>query len=246
MSDYVFPFDQLNYLNDFYSDEILPYDRYCRLVADYADHESDYNTYNPADIFDENLVQSNNVSCEYIDLNDFLSTGSNGKFSVLHMNINSLPKHLSELTANFTDLTNLPDIIALSETKLNHSTESLYSIGGYNSIFNSNSSQSGGLAFFIKSNLKYTILENKNHSFPHIEILCISIAAQPKPITICLIYRRPSSNIDQFLEHYQNLLRELRSINGLIIGDINLDLLRYENSSTVKKFVDVNFEFFFP
>ena len=52
--------------------------------------------------------------------------------SLLHMNISSLPFHFEELYALFSELNHSPDIIAISESRLKSSTQSVViNLGNY-------------------------------------------------------------------------------------------------------------------
>ena len=134
-----------------------------------------------------------------------------------------------------------------TETKLNKNIEELYNIEGYNSVYNSISSNSGGIAIYIKSNIKYSVKENLNFRENYLESLCISFDIDGKSYVVCVVYRRPGSNIEQFMEAYASILSEINLASSLIIGDTNLDLLRTSNSRIVENFVNCNYEnAFFP
>ena len=238
MSDYIFPFYQIPFLNDALTDQILPFDQYCNLYA--TPLGSNDEPFNDIDDFDNDILDLNASDCEYIDLSDFRNQSSSN-LSVFHLNINSVPKKLEELVSSILSK-NPPSIIALSETKLNQQIENLYSIDGYNAIFNSNSTSSGGIALFLKSNIKFSLIEELTYSTSFLESLSVRIDVNGKILNVCCIYRRPGGNIDDFMNAYSFILNNLSREKSLIIGDTNLDLLRVSNSRVVENFVNCNFE----
>ena len=59
------------------------------------------------------------------------------------------------------------------------------------------------------------------------------------------VYRRPNSNFELFLSEYERMIRYFQGKKSFILGDFNLDLLRYENSRPVKNFANLNFQYSF-
>ena len=240
MDEYIFPFNDVNYFNNIFSNEILAFDQYSNLVA--LSDRRDLDSTLDHDHIDNSIIQLNTVDCDYIDMGNYVNLPPENNLSVFHLNINSIPKNLASLISNFPSTKNLPPIIAISETKLTHDTEQLYHIEGYQSFFNSNCSHSGGLALYIRSDIEVESFKKHYYMLPHFEAITVSVSTALGPIIICLIYRRPSSNIDQFLLQYGNLQRELGRQRCLFLGDMNLNLLCYQSSSIVRNFVDANYQ----
>ena len=152
MDEYIFPFNDVNYFNNIFSNEILAFDQYSNLVA--LSDRRDLDSMLDHDHIDNSIIQLNTVDCDYIDMGNYVNLPPENNLSVFHLNINSIPKNLASLISNFPSTKNLPPIIAISETKLTHDTEQLYHIEGYQSFFNSNCSHSGGLALYIRSDIE--------------------------------------------------------------------------------------------
>ena len=244
MSDYIFPFNYVNSFNNLFTDDVLPYSQYSEMIFHLQ-------SMNPCpdrrlDALDQDILNSNVTPCSFIGLDEYANSSYVKNFSLFHLNINSASKHFSELISNFNHATS-PSIIALSETKLSADTEDLYYIDGYNSFFNSKSSNSGGLALFIKSVLHPKPYKNGNLQLNHLESICVTVMLGADPVNICLVYRRPSSNVASFLEEYNELQRKINKHKCIIVGDVNLDLLKYEKSGCVRSFVECNSQnSFFP
>lgn len=95
---------------------------------------------------------------------------------------------------------NNPEIIAITETWLQKTEENLYTIKGYNSIYNSRESRAGGIALYIKENIPFKVLINK--TIRRIEIL--SIETEENKVAITLIYRPPQADFKDLLHVMKN------------------------------------------
>ena len=80
MSDYVFPFANVNILNDIFSDEILPYDHFNSLISLQNEYVSEVNI-NPWDDIDSEILEINTLNpCSYHDINSFGNLTGSDKF----------------------------------------------------------------------------------------------------------------------------------------------------------------------
>ena len=241
MDEFIFPFSELSDFNRLFSDEILPYDYFSSLNSLCSEFPSNTN-HNNNDEIDLEILNNNNIPCSYFDVNSFGNFSGLDKISLLSLNINSLPKNFDNFVATLMNGSYVPKIIGFCETKLNSNIEQLYSIPGYTNVFNSNTTRSGGLALYINSNIKFRLIDELCVIHSYIESLCIEIQFENECYFVCLIYRRPGSDFDQFMLSYNHIICNTRRKNCLIFGDFNLDLLRYETSNIVESFVHSNFE----
>ena len=67
-----------------------------------------------------------------------------------------------------------------------------------------------------------------SESSPNIESLFLTITNTSSPITIGVIYRPPSGDINQFMEQFNIMLSTLPKNNVYIMGDFNIDLLNHQ------------------
>ena len=142
---------------------------------------------------------------------------------------------------------NSPKIFGFCETKLTPDIENVYELPGYSSVFNSKNTRSGGLALYLRSEISFQIIEEFNFLLDFIESICIKIKIDGQDIVLCLLYRRPGSDVNLFLDHYSSIIDKFKNHKCIIFGDINLDLLKYDSCSNVQNFVNMNFEkHFFP
>ena len=88
-------------------------------------------------------------------------------FSVLHLNIASLPKHFEDLQNYISLLKQSFDIIAITEHKISlNSNEKSFNLPGYNFCFNFTESTHGGTGFFISEKLNYKVRNDLNMCQP--------------------------------------------------------------------------------
>ena len=64
-----------------------------------------------------------------------------------------------------------------------------------------------------------------------------------KKTTVGIIYRKPSSNINDFIDSLDSVLNVLhrQSKTCFLMGDFNLDILQYSKSNTIQNYVDLFF-----
>ena len=82
------------------------------------------------------------------------------QLSVLHSNIRSIAKNKNILKECLHRLNCCPDILAVSETKLNKNNVNLVSIENYSIVYSNSSSNAGGVAIYILNDLKFTRRED--------------------------------------------------------------------------------------
>ena len=79
-------------------------------------------------------------------------------FSLLHMNIRSIPRHLHELEAYISNLHHEFSIIAISETWFSDATIDTYQMEGYAHEYQYRKDRcGGGVSLFVKNNLSYIL-----------------------------------------------------------------------------------------
>jgi len=88
-----------------------------------------------------------------------LKVKSKNKFSLLHVNIRSLTKNLEKLEELLAGIRTLPDIIAITETRLKNSMNFGFHLQGYSIEYHDFPSNAGGVALFVKDSLAYRVEE---------------------------------------------------------------------------------------
>ena len=97
-------------------------------------------------------------------------------FSVIHLNIRSLSKNLDNFLAYLSQLPHKFSVIAFSETWATESNENSFKIPGYNNIFKSRTtSTGGGIALYVLDRLSYEIRKDCTFSKNLLLIRSLSI-----------------------------------------------------------------------
>ena len=126
------------------------------------------------------------------------------------------------------------DILAINETWLNSNIEdSEISIPGYNILRNDRPTHGGGVAFYIKKEIKFKAREDiyKRHS---LESCWIELSTKQGPLLIGTVYRPPSANnvyYDKFLDMLNDVSTEGKDI--ILLGDLNLNCLNHASNKTI-------------
>jgi hypothetical protein len=209
------------------------------------------------DEFFSSPYNENVFSCSYIDPLSFTTKFRNCEnLSIFSLNIQSI----SAKFRDFLELINLlsdhncsPDVICLQEL-WQFPEYANFSLPGYNPLIfklrNSNT-QGGGVGIYIKSNIKFTILQAQSIFIDRIfESLFVQIELSTyRKIIVGTVYRpgtaHPSLSstdaFDNFLEVLSNVFDELTSFNHPIYltGDTNLDVLQLSSSTQISDYINL-------
>ena len=185
----------------------------------------DNNYYNN---FKESINQSH-----YILPSEIKNKLNSNTFSCCHLNINSCPKHFDEFKFECIESNDkLFDVIGLTETKLNKDIEHLFEIENFNCYNSSKSRHSGGIAMYIRNNLKnQVLLENISKNLDFIESLFIKFEINNYKVICGVVYHRPGSSNDEFINEMSNILEYAmqKCKYVYIMGDLNINLLNCTN-----------------
>ena len=89
-------------------------------------------------------------------------------------------------------------------------------------------SNAGGVGFYIKENLTFTVLSELSVTKVDFEALWIEINCDGQSNLICgVVYRHPNGNLDNFMDYMNKTIEKIHLQNkySLIMGDFNIDLL---------------------
>ena len=137
-----------------------------------------------------------NLSCSYLDVENFNNL-SPEKFTVLSLNIQSLPAKFLEFTDLISQFKNnsTPDVICIQETwKI--IDNSLFPLSNYHPLETNHrqTARGGGVGIYVKENLSFKILKQYSIFYKHIlESLFIKITLENnKKIIIRSVHILPS------------------------------------------------------
>ncbi|KAJ8955929.1 hypothetical protein NQ317_001799 [Molorchus minor] len=105
----------------------------------------------------------------------------------------------------------------LSETWLDeNTTDSAVAINGYNLVRKDRRSRGGGEAFYVKSSIKFKVLDTPIFHNNIIKQLWISVKLQGKTVCLGALYRPPSNNLSESLECLDGVISEFLPEYGLV------------------------------
>ena len=118
-------------------------------------------------------------NCEY---HDVLSLNNVVKYKkdellIIHFNVRSLQKNIDNLTTFLANISEMPDIIAISESKITNGQILVnFDINGYDFIHCDSTTKAGGVGIYIKKTLPY-----KQKSDINIELSFVENILKLKP-----------------------------------------------------------------
>ena len=158
------------------------------------------------------------------------------KLSIMHINIDSLPKHFITFRINLTRFKRLPDIIAITETQFppckesNKQLETEHKISHFKLHIpkSKRSDDTGGVAMYVNEKFEVKPYEKKNSWEKNVyESIYLDIQAGASSFVCGVIYHKKDSDPPKFRSKLatslENITRENKT--ALICGDFNLDLL---------------------
>ena len=155
-------------------------------------------------------------------------------FLVAHFNTRSLAKNKNLREEFITEINHSPEVIGISETKINENISLNLQIPNYLFFHNDSSTNAGGTGMYIKQNLKYKLRQDLSLNVPKCEDTWVEIETNHGCIIVAVIYRHPETNFQTFEILLTNLLVELENqkLNYVVCGDININSLALNNTKT--------------
>ena len=108
-------------------------------------------------------------------------------------------------------------------------------------LVNRNSpTKAGGVGMYIKSEIKYKLRYDLNMNIDNCEDIWVELIQNGMKFITSTIYRHPRHNFMKFQDSLTHTLTKLEKCNikYYILGDINIDFLRYSDHNRVKFYVD--------
>ena len=169
-------------------------------------------------------------------------------FSAPHCNIRSLQGNYDNLAHMLSELQFSFSVIGLSETKFMTNKDILTNLDlpGYDFISQPSLSNAGGVGFYVKNNLTYSILSNLTTTESDFEALWIKINVKGQSNLICgVVYRHPNSNFDNFMIYMNRTIEQIHAQEKytLIMGDFNINIL--DSNQFSDDFINTLGSFFF-
>ena len=144
-----------------------------------------------------------------------MSNGKDSELFFIHINIRNIQKSIDNLTDFLSELKQKLNFILLTETKLKKKRHIIVNINipGYIFVHEDTATSAGGVATYIKVNIKYSIDTNIKFEISGSESLWINIEnVIADKLTVGVIYRHPlydKDSIGKFMESIENLHRKI-------------------------------------
>ena len=190
---------------------------------------------------DDFVVEESKIAVRYISPVDISESMPNDSLTVFHLNCRGLQSsvtYLNELCM-FSGI----QILALTETWLQNHNSSLLEIGNYRlCLKNRETRQHGGLGAYIRKDLlaieRDDLRVNREMVF---ESLVLEVSKKSKVFYLVVVYRPPSSNINEFFMLLEKQLDMIRSRNLpiFVCGDFNIDLMNLFINTEVSQFLNI-------
>ena len=200
-------------------------------------------------IFSNVFNYNDNLNCKYhneISFQKVLKSHSPNALKVYHINIRSLNKHKIILKSYLESLKCKFDIIFLTETGNATKHEIEHFFQDYEFLIDTpkpGKSNKGGAGILIRRNTFNEIeeiFENKNENLKDscsctqckIENKWLKLKNNNTSYIVASVYRHPNGNTKHFVEGLGKHLSKMDKNSTCIIGgDLNIDLIKYKNSS---------------
>lgn len=187
-----------------------------------------------------------NTQSEYYDipkLDNILCNAQGKGISLFHCNIRSLPKNLTLLNDMLYSIDSRPDIIAVTEIRLNPNSISNVDLSNYNFFHSDSPKLAGGTAIYVNDTLKTIPRPDLIIDLSSVESCWVEIdpGNNKKHIMIGCIYKHPSANVDEFTSILNEFLQELNMnrYEVYILGDMNIDLLKHHTHLQTGRYLDM-------
>ena len=164
----------------------------------------------PSEMCDQifNSITSNIADCDYIDFYDNNLNLWNGNDSLIlvHLNIRSLHKNFDDLHEFVSLLPFKPDVICLSESRINQSLKNIQ-LQGYNFLNAKPGKKAGGVAVYLS--MKFNFTQLKSFQLYGTEAIRLKIWNNncTKTILIGSIYRHPTEDSNKFLDDFSDCMK---------------------------------------
>lgn len=156
------------------------------------------------------------------------------KLTLLSQNIRSINKNFNNLAIFLNRLQFKPDIIVLTECRINEFSNEL-SLDDYK-CFHSKSyiNQSDGIVIYSRPNLNIDIVEP-----PFRDANCLVLQVE-HTYSVIAIYRSPSvRNINNFLSSLESILSSFTKAHSILLGDININLIKETSNEDLDEYLSI-------
>ena len=166
--------------------------------------------------------------------------------TLMSFNIRSMKTNFDNFSAELLTTNKLFDVMGFCETHLIDATDQINKPEGFNRFTRNNLSNKGGVCIYIRENIVCRERDDLSIMKDHLETVFIECLLMEKTVIVGMIYRRPETSVDRFMEDLVTMLNKIRG-PCILMGDFNLNLLNVANNIKVQNFINVMRQFsFYP
>ena len=163
-----------------------------------------------------------------------ISTSLNQQdFFAVHFNARSLSKNKDKIEDFFIGMKRIPDVVAISETKLNASSVSNKNFDNYKFFHNDSVTCANGVGRCVRETLKFRLRDDLLLHLQDCKDLWLEIESKETNFIIAVIYRHPKQKLSLFNDKLCETLSLLENnkVNYIVCGDTNINLLVKKTSN---------------
>jgi len=154
------------------------------------------------------------ISCQYCNSSHFIEYTkqlTTKDLFMLHCNVRSLNKNLCDLQQYLSELYYEPDIIAISETRINSTNSHLpdNQMHRYTFFHCDSTTQAGGVGAYIKNTIDAKHIHDLSVSFDGCQSLWIEVGLNKENAIVGVVYRHPHNDMSVFQESIMETLHKL-------------------------------------
>ena len=181
----------------------------------------------------------NGIECRYYDTDEYNISATGFTVRFLHVNIRRLAKNRGHLLAYLSLFKHMPDIIMLSEIGRDGNRYLKFTLPDYDYYYETPLVNAyGGVAILVRKGI--TQVSEISHlklnmtckcSACELENIWLDLSIGTEHYIISCIYRHPNGNVKHFQQELNKSLEKIPSQHICIVaGDLNIDLLKYDNT----------------
>ena len=181
-----------------------------------------------------------------VQLNDIVNKFKTNTrtLKVFHVNIRSLNCKYLKLIEFLTVCSFQFDIIVLSEIWSSNIVYMQNILVGYTFFYKiSTVCKAGGVGIFVKNDLNPKLknsLSDIGKNDTHLEHIWIEFTIKSKKYCVGGFYRHPNTPVNSFTDILAKILHKInKNTNYFILGDMNIDLCKYDKDPNTKLYVDL-------
>ena len=177
-------------------------------------------------------------------LNNLLKKASSN-LPIFHCNTRILSNNFNLLEEILDSMDSQPDILGITETKLNESSVNNLDLKNYKLFRTDSKTNAGGTALYIANSLQAVPRYDIGFDMDQVESTWCEIdnGKNKKPTVVGCIYRHPNSNLLNFTDQLNNIIKSINPdiCNYFLIGDTNIDFMKVNSHCQTEEYLDMLF-----